>query len=62
MAPDAEIHHKYEVGLTRASAKVPRTMYPQLRSKAYFCVTHNLRRKRPASGWGPRGQEERNFA
>jgi glycogen(starch) synthase len=46
VAPGAEIHHKYEAGLTRASANVPRTMYPQLRSKAYFCVTHNLRRKR----------------
>jgi glycogen(starch) synthase len=46
VAPDAEMHHKFEVGLPRANAKVPRTMYPQLRSKAYFCVTHNLRRKR----------------
>ena len=46
VAPGAEIHHKCEAGLTRASANVPRTMYPQLRSKAYFCVTHNLRRKR----------------
>ena len=48
IAPDAEIHHKYEPGLTRTRSPVPRTMYPQLRSKAYFCVRHNLGRKRLA--------------
>ncbi len=42
VAPGAEIHHKYEAGLTRTRAAAPRTMYPQLRSKAYFCVRHNL--------------------
>ena len=41
----AEIHHKSEAGLTRTRSPVPRTMYPQLRSKAYFCVRHNLGRK-----------------
>ena len=46
VAPDAEIHHKYEAGLTRTHSAVPRTMYPQLRSKAYFCVRHNLGRRR----------------
>jgi hypothetical protein len=48
IAPDAEIHHKYEPGLTRTHSAVPRTMYPQLRSKAYFCVRHNLGRRRLA--------------
>jgi glycosyltransferase involved in cell wall biosynthesis len=46
VAPDAEIHHKYEAGLTRTRSAAPRTMYPQLRSKAYFCVRHNLGRRR----------------
>ncbi len=46
VAPDAEIHHKYEAGLTRTRSAAPRTMYPQLRSKAYFCVRHNLGRQR----------------
>ena len=46
VAEDAEIHHKFEAGLTRSRSTVPRTMYPQLRSKAYFCVRHNLGRKR----------------
>ncbi len=46
VAPGAEIHHKYEAGLTRTRSAAPRTMYPQLRSKAYFCVRHNLGRKR----------------
>ncbi|MDE3177224.1 MAG: glycosyltransferase [Pseudomonadota bacterium] len=45
VAPDAEIHHKYEAGLTRTRSAAPRTMYPQLRSKAYFCVRHNLGRR-----------------
>jgi glycosyltransferase involved in cell wall biosynthesis/GT2 family glycosyltransferase len=45
VAPDAEIHHKYEAGLTRTRGAAPRTMYPQLRSKAYFCVRHNLGRR-----------------
>jgi glycosyltransferase involved in cell wall biosynthesis/GT2 family glycosyltransferase len=48
VAPDAEIHHKYEAGLTRTRSAAPRTMYPQLRSKAYFCVRHNLGRRRLA--------------
>ena len=47
-APGAEIHHKSEAGVTRTRACVPRTMYPQLRSKAYFCLRHNLGRKRLA--------------
>ena len=46
VAPGAEVHHKYEAGVTRTAASAPRTMYPQLRSKAYFCVRHNLGRKR----------------
>ena len=46
VAEDAEIHHKYEAGVTRTRSAVPRTMYPQLRSKAYFCVRHNLGRRR----------------
>ncbi len=46
VAEGAEIHHKYEPGLTRGRNSVPRTMYPQLRSKAYFCVRHNVGRKR----------------
>ncbi len=46
--PDAEIHHKSEPGLTRSRSPAPRTMYPQMRSKAYFCVRHNLGRKRLA--------------
>ena len=41
----AEIHHKSEAGLTRTRSLVPRTMFPQLRSKAYFAVRHNLGRK-----------------
>ncbi len=41
----AEIHHKSEAGVTRTRSPAPRTMYPQLRSKAYFCVRHNLGRK-----------------
>lgn len=45
MSPQAEIHHKSQPGLTRTVQNVPRTMYPQLRSKAYFCVRHNLGRK-----------------
>ncbi len=45
IAPDAEIHHKSEAGLTRSRSATPRTMYPQLRSKAYFCIRHNLGRK-----------------
>ena len=44
VAPEAEIHHKYESGVTREGA-IPRTMYPQMRSKAYFCVRHNLGRR-----------------
>jgi glycosyltransferase involved in cell wall biosynthesis len=48
VAPDAEIHHKYEAGVTRTRSAAPRTMYPQLRSKAYFCVRHNLGRRRLA--------------
>jgi len=48
VAPGAEIHHKYEAGLTRTGSAAPRTMYPQLRSKAYFCVRHNLGRRRLA--------------
>ena len=42
---NAEIHHKSEAGVTRTGSLAPRTMYPQLRSKAYFCVRHNLGRK-----------------
>jgi glycogen(starch) synthase len=45
VAEDAEIHHKCEAGVTRTGASAPRTMYPQLRSKAYFCVRHNFGRK-----------------
>jgi glycogen(starch) synthase len=41
----AEIHHKSEAGVTRTRSPAPRTMYPQLRSKAYFCLRHNLGRK-----------------
>ena len=46
VAPGAEIHHKYEAGVTRSGSAAPRTMYPQMRSKAYFCVRHNLGRRR----------------
>ena len=45
VAEPAEIHHKSEAGLTRTRSPVPRTMLPQMRSKAYFCVRHNLGRK-----------------
>ncbi|MBO9726085.1 MAG: glycosyltransferase [Novosphingobium sp.] len=38
--PEAEIHHKYEASHIRTATRVPRTMYPQLRSKAYFCCVH----------------------
>jgi glycosyltransferase involved in cell wall biosynthesis len=45
VVPQAEIHHKFEPGYTRQKSPTPRTMYPQLRSKAYFCVVHNRGRK-----------------
>ncbi|RVT94938.1 glycosyltransferase [Sphingomonas crocodyli] len=38
--PDAEIHHKYEASHMRTATRVPRTMYPQIRSKAYFSWVH----------------------
>jgi glycosyltransferase involved in cell wall biosynthesis len=41
--PEAEIHHKYEASHMRTAARVPRSMYPQLRSKAYFCCMHGRR-------------------
>lgn len=40
MVPQAEVHHKYEASHMRTTTRVPRTMYPQLRSKAYFCCVH----------------------
>jgi glycosyltransferase involved in cell wall biosynthesis/GT2 family glycosyltransferase len=45
VAETAEIHHKSEAGVTRNRSPAPRTMLPQMRSKAYFCVRHNLGRK-----------------
>ena len=45
VVPEAEIHHKFEPGYVRQKSPVPRTMYPQLRSKAYFSVVHNRGRK-----------------
>lgn len=43
IVPDAEIHHKFEPSHMRTVARVPRTMYPQLRSKAYFCCVHGMK-------------------
>ncbi|WP_232493653.1 glycosyltransferase [Novosphingobium kaempferiae] len=43
IVPEAEIHHKYEASHMRTATRVPRTMYPQLRSKAYFCCVHGRR-------------------
>lgn len=40
IVPKAEIHHKFEPSHVRTAARVPRTMYPQIRSKAYFCCVH----------------------
>ena len=43
VVPKAEIHHKFAASHMRTAARVPRTMYPQLRSKAYFCCVHGLK-------------------
>ncbi len=40
IVPEAEIHHKYEASHMRTATRVPRTMYPTARSKAYFCCVH----------------------
>lgn len=38
--PEAEIHHKYEPSHMRTANRVPKTMYPQIRSKSYFSCVH----------------------
>ncbi|WP_176787277.1 glycosyltransferase [Sphingomonas sp. NFR15] len=45
IVPEAEIHHKYEASHMRTATRVPRTMYPTARSKAYFCCVHGGRRR-----------------
>lgn len=40
--PEAEIHHKFAPSHLRTISRIPipRTLYPQSRSKAYFCCVH----------------------
>lgn len=43
IVPQAEIHHKFEPSHLRTAARVPRSMYPTARSKAYFCCVHGTK-------------------